>query len=421
MSKLLGRGSAKLFTVSENNSEYKAMIRTLTGENKSSDLSPETMNDALLDQTCKSLSTAKQINIIHDPSDIRKPHSKKTENLGQVRDLSGNVINGYSTHNAIAIVPNDKAVHLLSHMSYSNKDPKFLKRDFIDKLEKGEEFEGDKEAKALYESGDYFNKKTVSLDEIEKIGKSLKSANPEALVTHILDREFDNNDYLNLVDKDLEQDFIIRSKKSRTLDTKGDDGKKVRLINADFDSEAQKPFQNLKLAKQCIQDGKMIISWGDFDGYNAVKIKVEDRDGARVFKSDMLLLTNKKISTLEDAYQVYMTYLSRAKIECVFKFLKEGLGWEEMQIRDFKAIQNLLSICFYVASYLYEVGKEKAYDDYAILLSDLGGGKGRITRHFITQGIRELLNYYRIGRMLKDKEVSQEQQNEMCEAFEMTL
>ena len=36
---------------------------------------------------------------------------KKTENLGKVRDLSGNVINGYSIHNAIAIVPNDKTVH----------------------------------------------------------------------------------------------------------------------------------------------------------------------------------------------------------------------------------------------------------------------------------------------------------------------
>ena len=69
--------------------------------------------------------------------------------------IDANTHNGYSTHNAIAIVPNDKAVHLLSHVSYSNKDPKFLKRDFIDKLEKDKEFEGDNEAKALYESGDY--------------------------------------------------------------------------------------------------------------------------------------------------------------------------------------------------------------------------------------------------------------------------
>jgi len=97
----------------------------------------------------------------------------------------------------------------------------------------------------------------------------------------------------------LKQGFVIRSKKSRALDAKGDDGKKIRLINADFDNEVQKPFQNLKIAKQCIQDGKMIISWGKFDGYNAVKIKIEDRGGARVFKNDMLLLTNKTINTLE--------------------------------------------------------------------------------------------------------------------------
>ena len=226
---MLGRGTTKLFTASENNSEYKAMIRTLTGENKSSDLEPETINDALLGQACKKLSTAKKIDVIHDPSDIRKPHSKKTENLGQVRDLAGNVIDGYSTHNAVAIVPNDKAVHLLSHVSYSNKDPKFLKRDFIKKLDKGKAFDGDNEAKELYESADYFNKKTLSLSEIEKIGKSLKDSNKTAFITHILDREFDDNDYLKLIDKGLSQDYVIRAKKSRALDIKGDDGKKNQI------------------------------------------------------------------------------------------------------------------------------------------------------------------------------------------------
>ena len=45
----------------------------------------------------------------------------------------------------------------------------------------------------------------------------------------------------------------------------------------------------------------MIISWGEFNGYNAVKIKINGRDGERVFKNDMLLLTNKQINNLEDA------------------------------------------------------------------------------------------------------------------------
>ena len=134
MGKILLGGSTKLFSASQNNSEYKKMIRTLTGDNKSSDLEASKINDVLLEQACQELSFAKKIDVIHDPSDIRKPHSRKAENLGKVRDLKGNMINGYSTHNAVALVPDDKKVHLLSHVSYSNKDPKFLKAEFIKQI-----------------------------------------------------------------------------------------------------------------------------------------------------------------------------------------------------------------------------------------------------------------------------------------------
>ena len=121
------------------------------------------------------------------------------------------------------------------------------------------------------------------------------------------------------------------------------------------------------------------------------------------------------------AYQIYTTYLSRSKIEYVFKFLKEGLGWEKLQIQDFKAIQRLLSICFYVASYLYEIGEEKAYDDYAILLAEIGGGKGKVTRHFIVRGIQQLLNHLRVSRILSKKELSQEEQLALSNSCEILI
>ena len=73
MGKLLLSGSSKLFSASKNNNEYKKMIRTLTGENKSTDLEPSKINDVLLEQACEKLSCAKKIDVIHDPSDIRKP------------------------------------------------------------------------------------------------------------------------------------------------------------------------------------------------------------------------------------------------------------------------------------------------------------------------------------------------------------
>lgn len=418
MGKLLSRGTTKLYTASDSKGEYKAIMRTLTGKNKTSTLESEMVNDTLLSQACKTVSHAAEIYVIHDPSDIRKPHSKKTENLGKVRDLQGKIINGYSTHNAVAVVPGEKAVHLLSHRSYSNKDAQFLKQEYIAKLEKNKAFEGDNEAKQLYDSGDYFNKKTIGLHEVENIGTTLKEANPGASITHVLDREFDDEDYFTLINTTLSQQYVIRSKKSKVIDEKDAEGKSIKLINAKFDNVGEINFQKLRISSQCIQDGKIAIKWHKYGDQTAVKITIYDRTNQSVFKDSMLLLTNKEINNFEDANHIYLTYLKRAKIEYVFKFLKEGLGWEDMQIQDFKAIQKLLSLCFYIASYLYEIGEEKAYDDYAILLAEMGGGKGKVTRHFISQGIRDLLNHQRLERFFKTKGFSKTEQARMSAAFE---
>ena len=48
----------------------------------------------------------------------------------------------------------------------------------------------------------------------------------------------------------------------------------------------------------------------------------------------MLLLTNRKIKTAYQAHGIYFTYLQRSKIEGVFKFRGDVLGWEEFQVRD---------------------------------------------------------------------------------------
>ena len=150
------------------------MIKSLTGKNKSIKLEPEIINESLLEQACEKLREAKEMNIIHDPSDIRKPHSKKSGKLGKVRALNGDIINGYSTHNSIAIEPGKREVHFLSHKLYSNNDELFLKREEINKLKKEVLFEGHEEAKKLYDSGKYFNKKILSVDEIKNVGRGLK-------------------------------------------------------------------------------------------------------------------------------------------------------------------------------------------------------------------------------------------------------
>jgi predicted component of type VI protein secretion system len=50
-------------------------------------------------------------------------------------------------------------------------------------------------AKEIYDSGDWYNKKTLTKDRIQKVSADLKKTNKHQKITHIMDREFDDNDY----------------------------------------------------------------------------------------------------------------------------------------------------------------------------------------------------------------------------------
>lgn len=114
LSRILGAGSCKLFKITENKNEYKRLKRILSKENKLGYLDETLVNDALMGEALRKLSSTNEIYLLHDPSDIRKPHSKKTEHLGKVLDLNHRVINGFSSYNVIAVTPFNKEVHLLS-------------------------------------------------------------------------------------------------------------------------------------------------------------------------------------------------------------------------------------------------------------------------------------------------------------------
>lgn len=384
------------------------MKRTLSKENKLSDLNEELVNDSLMGEAIKKLSAQKEVYLLHDPSDIRKPHSSKTEHIGKVRDLNNQIINGYSSHNIVAVTPKDKTVHLLSHQLYSNKDPRFLKAEYVKKIEQDKEFAEKEAALTLYKSQDWFNKKTLTKDAIKQMNKAFKDSHPEIKITHVLDREFDDDDYFSLI-SELGDDFVIRSKKTRAIVIKDDiDGKKEKLITSAFEHKHSISIQKIRLKKQIYQDVKIHIEWKNYQGYTAIKVTLKDRNDKEIFTDPMLLVTNKEIKTAENAHLIYQIYLKRSRIECVFKFLKEGLGWEDMQLQDFQAIRNLLSICFFLAAYLYEIKEQEVQDDYVVLLAKLGGGKGIVSRHYILKGIHMMMAKIRVDRILEEEKASQE-------------
>ena len=103
--------------------------------------------------------------------------------------------------------------------------------------------------------------------------------------------------------------------------------------------------------------------------YRVVRVALIKKDGKPIHKDPMLLITTLKIDNYLDAKEVYHIYLHRAKIEGVFKFLKNVLGWEEyaratrpnalgVQVRDWESIKNIISICYFVGGYFYEIQSE---------------------------------------------------------------
>ena len=413
---MLEHGSCKLYAVSIDRNEYKKIYRTLSGNNKMSILDDELINDTLMAEAIQSLSSEANLYLIHDPSDIRKPYSTKAEKLGKVRDLKNNIINGYNTHNIIAITPNSKSVHLISHESYSNKDPKFLKSELVHKVELDKLKEDEASVKEIYDSGDWYNKKTLTKDRIQKVSAELKKTNKHQKITHIMDREFDDNDYFSTISKQGD-DFVIRAKKSRSVDNTVDyKVKKTRLIDSNFSNLYIHKLQKVRFKKACYQDAFLLIEWQECLYYRAVKITAKTREGKEIFANPMLLITNKFVTTEEQALLIYQIYLKRSRIETVFKFLKEGLGWEEMQLRNFLGIQRLLSFCFFIAAYLYKIGDQEVDDDYAILLARLGGGKGVVSKHYILQGIKALLSKYRVDRFFEEYKPSQDTIESMISA-----
>lgn len=413
LSGILHNGTCQLYTISNDKNEYNKLQRTVTQANSMSTINPKMVNDTLMDDFTSKISEAKEIFVIHDPSDIRKPYSFQTENLGKVLDLNGKVVNGFNSYNIVATCDKNKAVNLLSHISFSNNDPKFLKVEDIKKLKERKSFEGEEAARQLLDSEEYFNKKTIANEELIRISADIKSKQSHLKLTHILDREFDDKEIYDLVNNHIHDDFVIRAKKSRVIDAKDDNGKKIKLIESDFENSNTRRTEVVKLKKKVYQNATIIISWGGFNDYNAVRITIKDCKGKQIFKDPMLLITNKSIESADDAYNIYLIYFKRSKIEHVFRFLKDGLGWENIQLRDFVGVQNLLSLCFYLASYLYGIGDEVASDDFAIVLAELGGGKGKVTRHYILKGIKMLIAKYKVDQIFTKRNVTKLQEEEM--------
>ena len=238
--------------------------------------------------------------VIVDNSEIIKPFSNKLEALGQVRDGStGKIEKEYWTTNMIAVGKKTKhPIPLYSHL-YSSVEKGFIS-----------------ENQTTYKG----------FDNVRNVLEDKKA-------TFIMDRDYDNIKIIKKVLKE-EDDFIIRLKKNRHLIYQN---KKLsvrelalrRKGKINFRSEIKGKVYDLKVSHIAVeipslkgQKFTMVVVYG----YG---------------KDPMVLLTNKLARKKDEVLSILKAYITRWRIEEMFRVQKQEFRLEDIRVRSLKRL-NLL-------------------------------------------------------------------------------
>jgi hypothetical protein len=406
--KLIDNQTGQLWSLSDDKNEYNRNLRLLNGSLQTV-VDVSKLNVSLLANSIDFLQNKVYIIILHDGSDIRKPWSKESENLDIVRDLQGKLIHGYPTFNSIAVDLKGKQLRLLQSTPYSTKEETYLSQTDINDYHANKLLKARRnEVKLLLETGSWYNHNSIVNIHIDRINAQIREVNPEAIVIHVYDRGHDSVALFQHHGK-TDSFFIVRLKLNRNSNELiiNERGKEVaiKLSKQQFLEGHEKYYEKLRFKNKTYFRVQGIFEWSklELEGrfYSVVKVRFYTSKGKSIFGEPMLLLTNMDVYNEALTELVFEIYMKRVKIEGVFKFCKQELGWENFRIRDFEGIKNLIALVYFIAGYFYEVEHELVKHPAAQWLAQLGSGKGKVTPFYILKGIGKLAQFLNIQQMFQ--------------------
>ncbi len=108
-----------------------------------------------------------------------------------------------------------------------------------------------------------------------------------------------------------------------------------------------------------------------------------------------LLLTDWPVTDADSALCIFRMYRQRWSVEDAFKFTKECLGWEDVQLLDLSGIRTLVALSWVTAGFLYELGVTLDWPEVQ-LVAQLGSWEphkgrkpGKIT---LTRGLHRIMD-----------------------------
>ncbi len=107
-----------------------------------------------------------------------------------------------------------------------------------------------------------------------------------------------------------------------------------------------------------------------------------------------LLLTDWPIEDAAGAVRIFQMYRQRWAVGDSFKFTKECVDWEQVQVLDLEGVRTLVALAWIAAGFLYELGVTWEWEEVQ-LLARLGGFEPHKDRKpgkvVLTRGLQRLM------------------------------
>jgi hypothetical protein len=328
---------------------------------------------------------------IVDPSELRKPYAREMEDLMWVRALEGRrIVPGYRTLNVLGVGRGGRR-GILYHRLFSSR-----------------------------ENG--FESETSEIETaLESVGTALREKTGQ--VTYIFDRQFDN---IAIWGKIWEQgNHLVGRLQHRERLVEGLEGQTVSIEQALQGSrelarsttelmvrKTGQPRAKLQPVNVVISASPIRVSYqvdvrsrkdGQMRDKDAwlVKIKLEKVDW-----DPWLLITDWPVVDEAGAIRALMMYRMRWAIEDSFKFTKQLIGWEAVQLLSLEAVRTLLALGWVAAGFLYELGVTLQWDEVR-LLGRLGGWQPRKDKPpgktILTRGLQRMIDHFATTAVLQDE------------------
>lgn len=381
------RIAASSATLSEAKEGGQRVSRMASGEStKRSQIDAESVTAVLRERGIEHLTQADtdELWLIGDGSDLRKPYAREMPDMMLVRDLDGNLVSGYRTLNVVGITPSRRGV--LYHRLFSSKEDDFLSESL--------------EAQQM----------------LQTVSAALVAAKQRITVSWILDSGFDDVAVWRTV-WEQEEHLVCRVKHTeRLVAYQKDTG---QWVEGDI-KQAQKQLKLLATAET-----EMVVRRGRQRRAKRQRVRAKikacpirltyetnvrrEGPGEKVQKNlwlvevrlpgtslkPWLLITDWPVTDADAAVRIFQMYRQRWAVEDSFHFVKDTLGWEEVQLLDMTGIRTLLALGWVAAAFLYELGVTLDWEEVR-LLARLGGWAERKGNQpgktVLTRGLRRLLD-----------------------------